>query len=79
MKLSPIEKKALELLATPQSCTSLGELLWLFDDQKRRISAMRQSYARPAGKIVKKLRGLGLVQIYYDKSQRFRTLYKRVE
>jgi hypothetical protein len=50
-------RRILEMLATgPKSCTEIGEELW----SKR--SCNRQSFARPAGKLLHRLKRLGLVE-----------------
>ena len=51
------ETEALAFLREPHSCTELGEHLWA----KRGPGVNRQSYARPAGKLIKRLLAKGLV------------------
>ena len=46
-----LEEKAMEYLLEPRSCTELGEHLWGWSG--RRVH--RQSYARPAGKLIARL------------------------
>lgn len=58
-----IEVKALEVLRVPRTCTELGECLWgIYNGNKRQKRTNRQSYARPAGKIVKRLMDAKLVE-----------------
>ena len=53
-ELSKVEILVLKLLKKPMTCTEVGEMLW---GGKRN----RQSYARPAGAIIVRLRKAGLV------------------
>jgi hypothetical protein len=56
-ELTAIESRALGLLSKrPMNCTELGEALW----STGRVN--RQSYARPAGKIIQRLVRAGLVR-----------------
>jgi hypothetical protein len=56
--------RALQILAEPCTCTELGERLWR-DGSRRRVN--RQSYARPAGRIVRRLVDAGLVTRAYPR------------
>ena len=51
------EAKALAFLHLPRSCTELGEYLW--SGSGRNVN--RQSYERPAGKLIKRLVAKGSV------------------
>jgi hypothetical protein len=56
--LTEIDQKALRLLRRPSSCANLGWLLW----PGRPVGAICSCpYARPAGKVVARLRARGLV------------------
>ena len=65
MTLSKTDSDVLSRLASlgPQSCTEIGEHVW---GGKRN----RQCYARPAGRVLHRLKRAGLVDRYYDKAQR---------
>lgn len=47
-----LRSAVLEFLCVPHTCTELGEHLW-HQDSVRNVN--RQSYARPAGKLIRKL------------------------
>jgi hypothetical protein len=60
IELTEIQQKTLDALANgPLTCTELGEILW---PDRRSLSADRQSWARPAGKVLHSLKKLGLVK-----------------
>lgn len=70
--MSDIDNKALALLTEPTTCTELGEELW---GGVRK----RQCYARPAGKIIKRLVEAKLVERVFPEGWRNRpTLYQRL-
>ncbi|TWT57236.1 hypothetical protein KOR42_05940 [Thalassoglobus neptunius] len=55
-----VDDVVLELREHPgMTCTELGERLWRAKGRRRNVN--RQSYARPAGKLVKKAIEMGLV------------------
>lgn len=56
MKPTESDLRALEILGEPRTCTELGEILW---DHGRRRN--RQSWARPAGKVLARLVRVGWV------------------
>lgn len=58
-QLTNIEQRAIKLLARPMTCTELGEALW------GQMWRNPQSYARPAGKIIRRLIAAGLVVRVY--------------
>ena len=70
---------ALEKLAErPLTCTELGEALWGWGG-KRHVN--RQSYARPAGKVIQRLVRDGLVERVFpegwqDRSAQYATVTK---
>jgi hypothetical protein len=51
--MTPADKRALEALDQPMSCTTLGERLW------GRSTRPPQSYARSAGKVLARLVAAG--------------------
>lgn len=60
--MTDIEQRVMELLKErPCSCTEIGEHLWC------RGRKARQSYARPAGKIIKRLIEAGIVREHYPR------------
>lgn len=64
--MSETEQIAIQFLTTPRTCTELGEHLW---GGKR----SRQSYARPAGKVVSRLVAAGLASRAYPPGWRKRS------
>lgn len=56
--MSETDRKALAELVTPKTCTEVGEALWA----GKGANCTRQSFARPAGKIIKRLVAAGLAQ-----------------
>jgi len=56
MPLTETQQAVLRLLQEMKTCTAVGETLW----HKLR-GRTRQSYARPAGKVIRGLEKLGLV------------------
>lgn len=53
-----LDLAVLAFLSTPQTCTELGEHLW----SHRKVFVNRQSWARPAGKIIQRLVREGKVE-----------------
>lgn len=65
--MTEIEKRALEFLSSPRSCTEVGEHLWADAGRK---NSPRQSWARPAGALLARLRRKGLVRKCWQGSGR---------
>jgi len=57
--------EALQYLKQPRTCTELGEYLWTQLRKPLRRTSPRQSYARPAGRIIQRLIKMGRVQRVY--------------
>ena len=60
--LTPIDAEALAIIVKrgPISCANLGDALW-YGKTERRYGNCSCPFARPAGKVVARLRRLGLV------------------
>lgn len=55
-----IRKVIEELKGKPRTCTEIGSLLWGKPYRKW------QAYARPGGRILHRMKRMGLVEQYYD-------------
>jgi len=58
LTLTETDIKALRLLKEPLTCTELGEQMWT----GARQNSPRQTYARPAGKVIQRLKRAKLVR-----------------
>ncbi len=73
--MTNIEDRALDHLKQPRTCSALGAYLW--EDYKLRFS---QTYARPAGKLIRRLVSKGKVRRIYPGGWEHRSpLYQAVE
>jgi len=61
------EALALAFLAEPRTCTELGERLWGATCRRRGRAVNRQSYARPAGKLTKRLLDAGKIKLAFPR------------
>lgn len=68
-----IERKVLALLKRPMTCNEVGENLWGGTGRNYQCTA---PYARPAGKIVRRLQKKGLIRIIIDPDK---TLWQEVK
>lgn len=65
-KLTEIERRALECMrewGRPVSAANLGDNVWRRGPQDRRYGNCSCPFARPAGKVLKRLRELGLTEL----------------